>query len=66
MIEWLLLVSLVVFVALVDYLLQGYRDELTSPGLHGFGERGLPDSMKLPRKRRGRPRSTFKCLYHLR
>ena len=66
MITWLLLVSLVVFVALVDYLLQGCRDELASPGLHGFGERVLPDPMKLLRQRTRHPQTTFKRLYHLR
>ena len=62
---WLIL-SLVAFVALVDYLLRKYRDELTSPGLHGFGERVLPVSMKLLRQRRQHPQATFKRLYHLR
>lgn len=47
MIAWLLLLSLVVFVAFVDYLLQGNRDELASPAFCSFGVRVLPDSMKL-------------------
>ncbi len=66
MIAWLLLVSLVVFLALVDYLLQGCRDALASPGLHGFGDRALLNPMKLLRHRRRLPQATFKGLYHLR
>ena len=66
MIAWLLLVSLVAFVALVDYLLQGNRDELFSPAFHSFGDRVLPDSMKLLQQRTSCPQATFKRLYHLR
>ncbi len=66
MIAWLLLLSLVVFVALVDYLLRGNRDELISPAFHSFGEQVLPDSMKLIQQRRSCPQATFKRLYHLR
>ncbi len=66
MIVWLLLVSLVAFVALVDYLLQGNRDELVSPAFHSFGDRVLPDTMKLLQQRRSYPQATFKRLYHLR
>ncbi len=63
---WLLLVSMVIFATLVDYVLQGSRDELMSPGLYDFGDQVLPAPMNVLRQQRRHSQSTFRRLYHLR
>ncbi len=40
---WLWLIGIVAFLVLVGYLLQGCRDEQSSRGPYGSGDRPLPD-----------------------
>ena len=57
---WLWLVGIVAFLVLVGYLLQGCRDEQSSRGPYGSGDRPLPDRIELFRQRRRRRYIIFK------